>query len=398
MKHTYVFFLTIAILVGGCGDSETTGSNWSIPIMSSSPAAVLFTATDVTFSSSKLYRFDYDPKAVDEGVVGEPMLAGSSDMVLFESKQRLFVFNRSAQDLNFRQIYTVKEGERYRWVFGKQILTPAALAGDPHDVLVLNDELMMLANYVKGVLAVVNYKSGELQQVINISRKLVGQGPFRPESLSRISDTRVGVLHQGYDEKYALNHSQGALQLMRGDDNRWQWDERAAATKLKVSIPQGLFKIDAEKFVTVGLCFIGVDSCRAGIEQLDFATGKAEVVLPFKNTEMTYYGAPVALSGGRLIMNAQHHDGKQTNTSLTMIDAGSKQVERLYDFPSQETSGYWGYTADKVGQYVFFGDPAAGGKGSLFIYDLKRKALLGKRKTDLTPYSMRVILPDQILE
>lgn len=384
------FFITIT----ACGDFGTLGQG-SDNHESKQEKSLIFTGTDVTFSSSQLYRLDYDANQMDTATMSGAMLSGSGDMALFESKNRLFIFNRRADDLNFRQLTVQSTNSGQKWLLGKQIRTPEALAGDPHAVLVLDDETFMLANYVKGILAVVNYRTGKLVQIL----KPKDAKTFRPAALIGLNDGRVAVLHQGYDERYELDDSQAVYVFEKEPGNtKWKLTSPSGVISLKVNVPDGLYEHSSGSLIVVGLCPSSQPSCKSGVEEIDVEDRKTSLLMEFDHSKMSYFGRPVQAGSEEFLMSIEFSPKKASHIRLSLIDYAAKKVETLFRFPPLATSGYWGNIVDHSNRIAFFGDAGKSGKGTLRAVDLGTKLMKLEIPTKLIPYSMVVVSPKEIIE
>src|SRR5690606_10029845 len=133
------------------------------------------------------------------------------------------------------------------------------LAGDPSDMVLLDETHMLLAGYNSHDLHVVDATDGSIKQSLKADWDIPGGGPIFPWTLTALGDGRYAVTHQGYSADF-MSTTTGAIFEVRWDGKKLSVvDQDADKAKvqghvLKSHLPQNLYKQSDGTFVVIGLC------------------------------------------------------------------------------------------------------------------------------------------------
>ena len=189
-------FLSTAL--AACGVKTTGDDNTGAGVKDSGTTYVglAFTVVDPGYTSSSLYYYDLASGAITKTLAGQ-----SGDPLVKSLGGSVYLFNRAKDSLNFLSVDPRTAGASPT----AQVATSGAGLGDPHDVLRLSDGNLLLAQWAKGALVVVDPTSGAVVQTVQgaaLDTSGNAQATFHPEAIwarTVHGADEVNVLHQSRD-------------------------------------------------------------------------------------------------------------------------------------------------------------------------------------------------------
>jgi hypothetical protein len=402
-RATAVFFLScsLTLLSSACGDA-----NWLKPEDDSEPLPLreviepthlVFAAIDVLSSpwQSSVYSLDLADHSVKSLITGE-----SGDPLILLRSNQLFLFNRTFDSLNFRQLSWDDQQELQ---LGTQRSLQGAQFGDPHDMLLLTDKTFLMANYTAGTLTIVN-QLGEIQRTIADEWDLPEGTKLKPESFAEAEtaggERLIFVIHQALVFKggqMQVDGSQTAFVLRRlGELDVEVVDTnpdlpKIQGIKLAGSLPQQVPVKIQGKNVLVSMCqqylftTPSSQSCQSAIETLDADALTAEVIWDLNSEGLLMNGPVFGGYNQKVLANVQlrAEDGSTTK-HVVELNLTTKTWQKVVDFPAA-SGGFWGGFQNPHDGTLYIGDTdASGQKGRMIIVkgDDRREIELER-----TPYS-----------
>lgn len=351
-----VIFATL-VAAAACGESkdsdpyegpgfQSTGSEFS---------GILFAVVDKDFSSSQILFNDFaygDVTTVTSGESGDPFVRWVDG--------KAYLFNRTETSLNYRTFDPRQKDPG----LGTQTATPEAAVGDPHDVYLLGAGRMLLAQYSKGKIIVIDPATGALKQTVEASWDL-GTGAdaqLRPDSFL-VKDAAGGgkdiyVLHQGLDAKFTVNGTQQVFKLHDDGTTVTAVDLDAKQDKvqgiaLPIKSPAGFFTTPNGAELVYGECnsFDGAD-CKSGFVRLDLEKNTAELILDTKG----HIGNGGVAQGLGDVFYALMAKGTEQESQkvIAKVDFISKTISDFYTF--KNTRGCCSLTYDRSASTLYTGD------------------------------------------
>lgn len=365
-----------ALFLSSCGE-KTAEPDTAVGIkdLQTSYGGLAFAVTDSTYTSSTLMYYDFKTAAIATILAGQ-----SGDPYLKWLNNRLYVFNRTGSSLNFVTV----DPRTTAVTPSPQLSTPGAGRGDPHDVLALSDGRLLLAQWTKGALVVMDQATGAASQTLDATGlDLSGntQAQFHPQALwSRVVDgiEQVYVLHQSRAANFAA--AEGTQQLFvytYAQKTLTPVDTDAAASgiqgiKLHVSNADLIRAQDDKTLFIAGFCSVWdpASSCtQSGIDRIDLTTQKVDFVVDLSAS--AHRGNGSVIWGGGDVYYAEaavaSSDGAIEEAYVLKIDAQSQTVDKVHTFPAG-SSGCCGLFADSTSGRFYVGDTTTDGRGQLSIY------------------------------
>ncbi len=333
-------------------------------------AGLAFTITD--YKSSSLSFYDFASGAITPALAGQ-----SGDPFVKWLGDRLYLFNRSNDSLNFITIDPRAASARP----SAQVVTAGAGLGDPHDALRLADGNLLLAQWSKGTLVVVDPATGTLVQTIDGSGLDFSGNPkasFHPEALwSRPVNgaDEIYVAHQSRDDQGPAEGTQQLFVFTYAGRTLTAVDVDPAAAgvqgiKLHVSNP-GLLRAQADSTLFVGgLCSVyQPERCtQSGIDRVDLATRQVDLVLDLAASPHKGNG-PLVWGGGDdyYAMAATAANGGVGEAYVLKLNVTTRAADKVHAFPAG-SPGCCGLFADPSTGRLYVGDAKADGRGLLTVY------------------------------
>jgi len=377
MPQCFLFSLIIIVSISGACGVSNRGERSNHGEGDGAAAGLLFAGVDAKLESSVILHLDVAQELVSEVSQGQ-----SGDPLLVQRRGRVFLFNRTPGNTNFRELHRHPD----HFELGNQIKTEAALAGDPHDVLLLDDDVLLAANYVTGALERVRISDGKTLGRVAGAWDRLGAAPFRPEALmavERDGKTYVLVLHQGFDASYIPNGTQQVFVLL------WEKDELQPVTTipLQATAPVGFFQHDQNSATIVGLCSrFANDDCHAAIERIDLATFTAKEVFDFGDDQYFFNGPTTAgRSSDEIYANVEVAEGAEVKRRVVRFDLAAQKVKTIHEFKEAEFSGYWGTFYNQASNQLLVGDRRDLLRGVFSVY--QDDDLMTTINVDAIPYS-----------
>lgn len=323
---------------------------------------------------------------VNSGVVTELLTGESSDSVVFGGAGgdlglgEAWILGRSAEAKNMRRVF--RESTRGAWVLGAQRRWPVGAVGDPHDVVALNPEHLLVANFSAGSLAVVERRSGKSLSEWNYRATLPEGVTPRPESI--LIDRKVSasdgeaagvwIVHQGLGLRDGLFFANGTQSII----------EFTRSGKMLRRIPlQGSFpvvprrsdgaagEVRGARILLVSLCsryvatpsqLANAEACRARVEWFDPRLGAvAEDAWELPQGDLWMNG--MVVQGSRpeeFFASVERGSAVDGRREIVRCDAVQRKCESVYSFGSG-IQGFWGYFLDEIHGQLLIGESMIGG-------------------------------------
>ncbi len=363
--------IAAAVAASGCGDkakNAATGPGYQSP--ASTSAGLAFAVVDANYTASTILFNDFatgDLVTLSSGESGDPALRFVDN--------RLFLFNRTATSLNFRPLDVTNAAAPT----GVQLATPMAAVGDPHDVLSLSAERMLLALYSAGKIIVINPKTGVLLQELKADWDL-GAGAkaqLRPERFlvrPRDGGQDIYVIHQGLDQAFAADGTQQVFVLRDDGTTLSAVDMDPAKDKVQgIALPQknaSDFYPEGEKAVLIyGECTLfDAPTCQAGFVRFDLTTHAVETVFDTKALGYIGNGGVTPGPAGFYFGLMAKGEGQAPPKFVVKIDYAAKTATEVYQFKG--ASGCCSLVFDDSTKALFTGDanPADPNAGVLLAF------------------------------
>jgi hypothetical protein len=355
------FAAALAVGLAGCARQSGAGagdSGYADP--ASKYAGLAFATVDARYQSSELVYNDFGRGRRRPLSTGE-----SGDPALFWLGESLFLFNRSATSLNFRQL----DPRTQPTALSPQLATPGAAVGDPHAALLLDPHRLLLALYDAGKLVVVDPTTGVLAQTVDAAWDLGGgaNAQLRPAALKArdLGDgTReIYVLHQGYDKTLDLKGDGSQAVFVLKDDGQTLTAVDLDAVKdgvqglpLSVRAPAAFFPGPSDDHALIyGECSsFDTGACVQGFVDLAMTT---RTMAPLWDT-----GALGLKGNGGIV-----HGSGPTYYELMVEAGGTKVVERL-DLDTRTATELYRFKGESGCCALYFDDSS----GTLYVGDQTR--------------------------
>jgi hypothetical protein len=310
------------------------------------------------------------------------MLSGESgDVGLFATDDRLLLFNRSFESQNYRVLQDDVRFSDQQQFAGGQI-------GDPHDVLDLGGDKLLLAHFTEGTLIVIDQNSGEEIERVEGEWDLPSGSTLKPEALIRYGDT-IYVVHQALSFESGKMIADGSQQVFLLDaESLKPIDLDRDSPKIQGIKLVGSFPIPVaqkNRILLVSLCSsFETQDCRAAIEEIS-TVGAAP-----KTSHVLWNDPPAFMNGG--VTPGSTEDIFYANVELpssrgshakafARFDLRTQAIESVHEFSS---AGFWGAFFHGASDTLYIGDESENG-GQFIVIES------GSKKTSLplegAPYS-----------
>lgn len=369
-----VFALSIVSCLFSACDSKSDSKSEDIRL-DITGRSLLFSAIDPSAQpwQASLMKLDLETQAVSQVLSGE-----SGDAALFSSAGQGLFFNRSSDSQNFRLI---RENNGLYWISNQQRFARGDV-GDPHDVLSLGNDRVLLAHYVQGSLTVMQQSTGAELQNIEADWDLPDGATFKPEGFLSVTSAGrqlIYVAHQGLSYagfSVVANGSQQVFVLEVVDDAVEVVDLDPATPKVQGIKLQGSFPVpvhfkerDKPLFLSICSRYVSADSpCVSAIEEVDPGTNTASVVWDLANSGLYMNGLVTAgPNSNTFFVNVEQTlDDSSLEKRVVRMNLADKSIVNVHSF-AEESGGYWGTFFDEVGQTLYVSDIGSGGNLGRFI-------------------------------
>ena len=296
---------------------------------------------------------------------------------------KLYFFNRGQDSANFRVLDPKQAGGAPT----AQIRTQQAGYGDPHAVLWLSADRMLLAHWTTGKLVVVNPADGSVKQEVTATWDLgtEASAQLRPEAFYRVagSDSQeIYVVHQGIDSNYAFDKTQQIFVLKDDGTQLTVVDvdttkDKVQGIKLNVFNPQIIDgSVDPAKPIVAGLCtvFATISPCTSGFERVDLAARTSTMVFDRTSAAEKGNGDIVATKSGKFYAAVATVVAPQSyKTQIQVFDVGNSTAKTFYEI-SDANYGAYVISYDVSANRLYVGEKKADSTGQLSIFDLSTDA------------------------
>lgn len=385
--------VSLSLAAISCDSSDSNNAT-----AASSATGLVFTAANSQNYpwQSNVYRLDPDSFAVEQLLSGE-----SSDSTVFNTSSEVLLFNRTSDSQNYRlltpQANTLTVGTQNKFAEGE--------VGDPHDVLDLGNDTVLLSHYNQGRLTLMKKSTGEKISDVEATWDLPAGVTLKPEALWRTTvgdKTFIYVLHQAaaYEgSSYTVNGTQKVFVLEQSGSAVTAVDLDAAQDKIQGIKLQGSFpialrpQIQGTKLLIVSMCsrFVSPSTldpnnvCHSAIEELDPATQSVSVLWDLDGSGIYMNGSIVpAASAHSFYAQVEQTEGTAFPRRILKFDVDSKTSEKTYDY-AEGSGGYYGLFFDETRQNLFIGDINGDTVGKFTIIKADKSQVV--TLLDAIPYS-----------
>jgi hypothetical protein len=333
---------------------------------------------------SNVYNFDVVTNRFSTLLQGE-----SADPIVFGLGATALLFNRSFQSQNVRSInFSISEN---RLNVSKQMALSAGSVGDPHAVGFLDNEHVLLANYVKGSLQVWNPQTNGLADLA-IAFALPEGRKLNPESLAVVSrgdgELRVFVAHQGLSYSQSMLVADGTQQIFVIDykDGKFTPLDLDTATpaidgiKISGSAPVLAPVTSTKEILVVSLCsrYVAMGStlpeslhvpCQNAIESIDSSLLKIHSA--WSDIDMSLYMNGSVTSdrlGHRVFASVETGTMTDPVQSVFEFDTENHKTREIYRY-RKGSGGFWGLFFSDFNQILYVGDKRDNAGGILVGID-----------------------------
>jgi hypothetical protein len=351
-----------------CSESTTSAASALLTAEDSTPTHLIFAGIDVLSSpwQSAVQMMELssgDITMISSGESGDPLIA--------KRDQSIFLFNRSFDSQNFREIASFENGAKLT----PQIAYRESGLGDPHDILLTDADTIVAANYTAGKISLVDRSCGAIIQHIEADWDLPAGAKLRPEALTLVQNSAgqkfVLVAHQSLsygNGGLAVDGSQAVFVLKINaardievvDVNPDQ--PRIQGIAIHGSLPQLIRETNQTKPLLLSMCHRNlVDPsaavpCQSAIEVIDIDRLKSEVLWKLDDAGLYMNGPAYGGKDGRIFANVEVKDSDEKYLKrLVELKLESKQSETLYEF-GEKSGGFWGGFYHAPTQQVYVGD------------------------------------------
>jgi hypothetical protein len=365
---------------GTCADSATKTSSALVSTTNEPPTHLLFAGIDVLSSpwQSSVQMMELSSgniTSVSSGESGDPMIA--------KRGQSIFIFNRSFDSQNFREIESFTDGVQ----LSAQNSYREAGLGDPHDILLTDEDTIVAANYTAGKITMVDRSCGAIIGHIEADWDLPEGSKLRPEALSMVNNSAgekiILVAHQSLlfaNGSLAVDGSQSVFVIKVKSPRELEVVDvnpdkpRIQGIALHGSLPQLIRETDLPTPVLISMCHRNlVDPaatvpCQSAIETIKMDDLTSEVLWNLDDAGLFMNGPAYGGADGRIFANVEVKTS-ETNFSKKLVELklSSKESKELYSF-GEKSGGFWGGFYDSTTQKIYVGDTDADGvKGRWII-------------------------------
>lgn len=384
--------VALSLAANACHSSDSDSD--SAPL---SAEGLVFTgANSQTYPwQSNVYRLNAETFEI------EPLLTGESgDSVVFNTGTEVLLFNRSSDSQNYRLI--TPQGQAL--TLGVQSKFSDGEVGDPHDILDLGNDTVLLSHYNQGKLTLMKKSTGTKVADVEGNWDLPAGVTLKPEALWRSTvngKTFIYVLHQAgafEGNNYTVNGTQKIFVLEQTGSSVAAFDLDAGADKVQGIKLQGSFPIAVrpetagEKLLIVSMCsrFVSAPadpsiSCHNAIEELDPATQTVSVLWDLDGAGYYMNGGVVpAGSAHTFYAQVEQEEAGAYPRRVLKFDVDTKTSSKTYEY-AEGSGGYYGMFYDEDRQNLFVGDINTDTIGKFTIIKADKTEVV--KTLDAIPYS-----------
>lgn len=340
---------------------------------------LLFAGSDPTYFPSPSSILSLDLTSLNSHP--EKLLTGeSSDPMMFAGGGEVLLFNRYFDNQNYRRLSAnagyVEFSQQQRFAGGD--------VGDPHDVLYLGADRLLLAHYIEGQLVLMQQTTGRELGRVRVDWDLPANVSLKPESLwmTTVNDQRyIYIIHQGItfgEGAVAANGSQQIFVLRYDDLQPIDLDAskpKIQGIRLRGSFPSMVRFAQRDKLLLVSLCSQMISSkdskCVAAIEELDPRANTIQELWNLDEANLFMNSAVTAIPGPNpetVFANViRKTDDVGFIKQVVRLNIEQKQISVVYNFKS-ESAGYWSSFFDESRATLYVGELGDTTPGKFIVF------------------------------
>ncbi|MBC7531053.1 MAG: hypothetical protein H7318_05695 [Oligoflexus sp.] len=389
---TLAALVSLSIAATACHSSDSD----SVSRPSSAQGLVFTGANSQTYPwQSNVYRMNAETFEIEQLLTGE-----SGDSVVFSTGTEVLLFNRTSDSQNYRLLTPQAQS----LTLGVQTKFSEGEVGDPHDILDLGNDIVLLSHYNQGRLTLMKKSTGAKIADVEGNWDLPAGVTLKPEALWSATvggKTFIYVLHQaGAFEggNYTVNGTQKVFVLEQNGSAVTAVDLDAAADKVQGIKLQGSFPIavrpetHGDKLLIVSMCSRFVSppldpsiGCHNAVEELDPTTQTVSVLWDLDGAGYFMNGGVVpAGSAHTFFAQVEQEEGSAYPRRVLKFDVDSKSSVKTYEY-AEGSGGYYGMFFDEDRQNLFVGDINTDTVGKFTIIKADKSEVV--KTLDAIPYS-----------
>ncbi|MBC7659680.1 MAG: hypothetical protein H7249_08220 [Chitinophagaceae bacterium] len=368
LRHASVAALVCLSLVS-CKKDDDNASGSANGVVATASAGLLFTGNNsTTFPwASSLYRMDPDTFEIEKLLDFQ-----SSDAVVYKANPEVLLFNRATGQQSFR-VFT-PSADKKTLTKGDELAFTAGGEGDPHDVVDLGNNVILLANYNDHKLSLMNKTTGAKISDVSADWDLPAGSRFSPDSLFKKivgTITYIYVVHQAgafEGSNYTVDGSQTVFVLTQIGQSVFPIDldpvtPKVQGIKVKGSFPTPIKTAsESNALLLMSTCsrFVVASAthgeCHAGIEQINTLNNTAMELWNLDGRG--YYNNGGAISTGddtKVLAQIDQKVGDVYTKRIMKFDAIAKIATSVYEYEAA-SGGYFGFFYDAFRGNLLIGD------------------------------------------